>query len=487
MGSVQGLAIKWLLPELNNSIESWCFKVSGCTEEDLVFYDIVIKYYNRILDCINATSEGDSIIFVGWGFTPRLDLKSGFSDLDSKDKDFVFQKANTLETVILQAAKRNVNVNILLTSDHVWCNTSAVIKNFRNNKNIKTYIDNQLYEFHQKGCFFFTKGTPILFLGGMDLHPKANDHIDVQLEIRGTSALLGAGTFYERINSLENGSLQSMDIINYFPFDKRKQFNIQFLRSYPSIDTAKQVTADILKVKNIESRNYAKYGDFTYYTLVYTALLNASKSIYIEDQFFDSMASNIQAPIPLIPNAIKRDYLPTTNPTLDNVLAQKANQLKNNFLVVSTAYRTNNSLPKTIRSGKTGSKNDAGVYIFNSAFKVPFIHSKILIIDDELIIIGSANIWINSYVNNPFMVGECGAAIVCDSTIKGDYFGFQNVSYAQGLRLRLWERLRQACDPLARLNLGNYNNKNSFTNEVDALLAPINLNGKMTDPFVNMP
>jgi phosphatidylserine/phosphatidylglycerophosphate/cardiolipin synthase-like enzyme len=75
-----------------------------------------------------------------------------------------------------------------------------------------------------------------------------------------------------------------------------------------------------------------------------------------------------------------------------------------------------------------------------------YVHSKIWVFDDELIIIGSANYWARSFhaeFGQP--MSEFGVAIT--STKNGKDFGFPNVSYARGLRLKLWERFRKEIEP----------------------------------------
>jgi phosphatidylserine/phosphatidylglycerophosphate/cardiolipin synthase-like enzyme len=342
-------------------------------------------------------------------------------------------------------------------------------------------IDNQLIigsDHHQKAVFIRKSSLPFLFIGGMDITNDRLNWIDAQVEIIGSGALLGLNTLEERWKSVESPFIKSIKpFVNYNvpQILKNSGFTVQFIRTYSPIQVGNE---------KIANRNYAENGDFTYFNLVRKALLNCRKSIYQEDQFFEVMG-NIPQPIesPQSPNNIKRSNISGTS--LDPLIYSKAGQQNFKYFGIGNNY-FNTAFPRYFGNNKFNSSNNNSFPVLmqlgSDFFKLTnvFFHSKLWIFDDELIIIGSANYWNPSFNSEPrpgfqknegdIIKSEFGVAFT-SSKATGEIFGFPKVSYIHGLRLKLWERIRQFAEPAFHFKpdqVGDFENEfNVFVRDFD--------------------
>ena len=480
-----GLTSKWFLPPPKpGSPDAWCFKES--ITYDLKVYVIVAEYYKRIADLVSSLQKGDEVFIVSWGIFGALDL-GGI----------------TLQDLLLKAANiQEVKVRILQSRDRISDKDVKdksndfvdYLKNLLLSQNIKNNIeyitDLSLVQSHQKAVYIRKKEYQYLFVGGMDLMAMGTyNRIDVQVEVTDFGARDGLQTILERWNDL------SPNKIDYnSPYYQNVQVEkngivcqLQFVRSYPS------QTHD-----PNSNRHYANNGDFTYYHLISRAIKLANKSIYIEDQFFQQMGVPHSTKNQIIDsNLYDRHYLPELPPSLDHILFTYKQKIPN-FVVFSQDYlhsdlfrsikQAGRYFPKSIKFNIADNPgiNEVNLDLGKQALEV---HSKTWIFDDEFVLIGSGNYWVNSFIERPnppqgeYLYAEFGVAIVPISACD-EYFGFQNLSFAKALRLRMWERLKQVHNSQYHFDRSKIGN---FRGEYNELTSRITLpNNKIIGPFVEI-
>lgn len=442
---IDRLKQKWFLPESNvESTDFWCYDTSDFNSPPKI-YVTLLEYYNRLFQLISSLGRSDELLIIGWSIFDQLDLVKGIADKDSPTSvlSMLYKAVNAGVIVrILLSENPNFNNEIKDPSKSKTRRKKDDLENLLKIPNLKLKLDASAPEYHQKAVYIKQKNNEFLFLGGMDIEAAASGQTDVQIEFTDAQAQLGYLSLIERWNNVAQSN-EKLNISNKIIGSSGDAFSIQFIRTYPS------------QIEYYDNkRNFAKDGDFTYYHLVHNAIKNASKSIYIEDQFLLSMGSElIQGINSLSGNSLKRSSLPVkANPSIDMVLIPFVTRhLNTSLLVGSNFFSTEkpenyNNLNRIISRMVTKTKSP--VYKYNSSLNnTPYLHSKVMIIDDELIIIGSANYWHQSFIDSQFAVGEFGVAIIANPYLKGNYFGFNNIAFAKGLRLRMWERLRQSIEP----------------------------------------
>jgi phosphatidylserine/phosphatidylglycerophosphate/cardiolipin synthase-like enzyme len=341
----------------------------------------------------------------------------------------------------------------------------------------------------RRRCSSGSNRSRICSSGGIDLTLGRRDWFDVQAEIIGVGADLGRKTLEERWESVKPplGGLSATQ--RSLPPSTGDAHQVQFVRTYPPFP----------KDATNWKRKYAKDGDHTYYSLLSRAIGNARKSIYLEEQFFQTMG-----PAPYRTNPTggssprQRSDLPNLPETIERQLRDAVgNGVK---LVVVAAHKAGplrppdpaarDALVKTLASSlnppmllQTATVTDKlfedGKLV--ATFFENFVHSKTWIFDDfddGFVLIGSGNLWPQSLVSvNLSSESEFGVAFT--SKVKGGSLGFPEVSFARALRIRLWERLRQYRAP-------NYkfprNASATFDDEIKELRKPI----AGIDPFEAM-
>lgn len=440
-------------------------------------------YFDLLGQTIDLTEDGDEIFIVGWLFDIHLKLVEERTVID------YLSKANM----------RNVKIRVLLTGVINGKRNQASVDGINNLKGKGqkiAIIDNQLYfkstedysDHHQKAVFIRRGRIPILFVGGMDIadkddaNPKYNhlSWIDAQAVISGSGALLGLNSLEERWNSVIPSKVPiTMPFVNYDTREGDHGFTVQFVRTYPPSKEG-NVT--------ISGRNYAHDGDFTYDSLIRNAVKNSRKFIYHEDQFFYSVGQNNKNPsIKKLGNDIKRSDI-TGGSSLDDLLIAKANQPGFKYLGIGFDFfrlldkeKKPSEFPKKFHDRKgikkinmfphllTHKLMDTGIEGTNIH---KYFHSKLWIFDDELLVIGSAN-----YFNQSFNTlwdqstsSELGVAIT-SSKASGAGLGFADLPYIHALRLKLWERIRNILVPsdfkFTPQQVGDFEKEFNIFNETD--------------------
>lgn len=433
---------EWFLPAAApGSPDEWCFQTIPTAE-----IRVHTNYwgYNKRLANLFSRAKGpnEEIFLVGWAFS--LDGLRALRGLEA-------------------ARGRRARVRVLTTRDHSWSVNSSQVELARK-KNLEAELDDQLpppppsdvITHHQKAAFIKLEKNSHLFVGGMDVTTgRMGEWIDLQVEVIGHGANLGRITLEERWDSKRapvGGSPPSRQALN--PSGKGGAHQVQFVRTYPPFPT------DPTGWK----RNFAKEGDYTYYALLSRAITKAKSVIYLEEHLFSMMA---QAPRPNCPpggsTPRKRSDLPDLPQTIQQLLKQAiARGVK--LVAVGPGRRPavvaeleNPKNPPVLLCLEPLAPWTDGQEIL-SVSKPPekpdllrrvadmVFHSKTWIFDDEFVVVGSANLWDRSLVNGS-IPPEAEFGVAFTSSVDGEPLGFAGMSFAEGLRRTLWERIRQTFDP----------------------------------------
>jgi phosphatidylserine/phosphatidylglycerophosphate/cardiolipin synthase-like enzyme len=453
----------WFLPKSTNNTDDWCFEIG---DSDVIkFYFTYEDYFKSIHSLINSLCENDEIFMVGWVFDMNLPL---------------VQNGKTCIQMLREAYARGAIIRFLCNGTSPDSPISRglvnkIPKSIKVGKGIKTHNPIALHDtniksdHHQKAVHVKRNGKDILFLGGMDITNDANSKkktyrkwFDIQVKLEGSASILGKRTLEERWSSvLLNSKIEISAPLTSVPEIGKNtgngNFKFQFVRSYPVAESGQQ---------------YALQGDFTYYLLVRNAIKEAKSSIYFEDQFFQPMGNNgIERNYnPKLTNDIKRNDLPYNAKTLDSLLKDASLSKKVKILGIGSDFfypngEQNNNIAlisKKKNSRFAGglntlfreSSNASGIKLLGSLYKAPlksYMHSKIWIFDDAFAIVGSGNYWLHSFLpqsgNTLNLRSEFGVGILPKKGLMADVFGFPEVPFIKGLRLKLWERLRVEVTP----------------------------------------
>ncbi len=462
----------WFLPPGGpGSPDEWCFQTLPTT--DIRLHVSQHAYYERLAGLISQAKTNDEIFLIGWSFS----LEMIFTE--------TFGGPQQIYTFLEAARGRGARVRVLATPQNDGAQQVALAKE----KGVDAVVDDQLRagaSHHQKAVFIKLESSSHLFVGGMDVTMGRRGWFDVEAEIIGLGASLGRKTLEERWESVKPplGGLSATQ--KTLPPAGGDAHQVQFVRTYAPFPT------DTTNWK----RTYAKDGEHTYYSLLSRAIAGARKTIYVEEQFFQTMGP---APARVNPaggsSPRQRSDVPDVPDTIERLLTEAiGNGVK---LVVVAAINSGamrppdpaarDTLVRTLASSanppvllQTVAKRQDffqdGILMathFNN-----FVHSKSWIFDDEFVLIGSGNLWPPSLLSVQ-APAESEFGVAFTSKVDGTSLGFPKASFARALRIRMWERLRQGVDP-------NYtfprNASTSFQDEAKELQTPIG----GVSPFVPM-
>lgn len=448
---------QWFLPESASSSDPWCFATAGASE--IRTYLDFGNYFERLAELFERAAQigpGSEIMLVGWSFRLEQPLR----------------KSNNREAVyyLRDAQRKGASVRILMTptTKGVSSNNEFQLEVAKNAELNTALIDTDLMgnsRHHQKSVLVKLREETHLFVGGMDIWDgKRMGWADVQAEVVGTAASLGRMTLEERWEAQRPPprgkaafSPPPVKAMTPQPSDAHR---CQFVRTYQPIPT----TATAWK------RDYAEDGDHTYYALVRNCILNARKSIYIEDQYFFSMS---RLPPGSLSVPSKRSDVPPPVLGLHDLLALVASRWGINIVAVGPSDDWISRQAPARRSGAAMLRAKIKGTGLLELLKVKphsfFVHSKTFIFDDEFVIIGSANYWPFSY-SSAGTPAEAEFGLGFTSAVDGEQLGFPKVSYARALRVKMWERLRQKTDSSYEFPRDA---SMSFADEVKELKRPI--------------
>lgn len=462
----------WFLPPGGpGSPDEWCFQTAPTAEIRVhVSRD---AYYDRLAAVISQAKTNDEVFLIGWAFSLAMIFTQKFGSIQQ------------ISTFLESARGHGARVRMLAIPQ----NDGAAEVSKAQAVKVDAVVDDQLHagaSHHQKAVFVKLESGSHLFVGGIDLRLGRSGWFDVQAEIIGLGADLGRKTLEERWESVKPplGGLSATKQI--LPSAKGDAHQVQFVRTYPPFP--KDTTS--------WKRTYAKDGDHTYYSLLSRAIASAKKTIYLEEQFFQTMgpaptrtnptggsSPRQRSDVPDVPDTIERLLKDAIGRGVKLVVvaAQDRGPMKppdpaaRAALVKSLDSSTNPPvlLQTVTRPNELFEKGTLVATYYNG-----FVHSKTWIFDDEFVLIGSGNLWRQSLVSGQ-MPAESEFGVAFTSKVDGTSLGFPKATFARALRIKMWERLKRDLDP-------NYtfprNVSTSFEDEVKELQKPLGV----IPPFVMM-
>ena len=223
-----------------------------------------------------------------------------------------------------------------------------------------------------------------------DRSPKGAPTHDVWLEIDGPAVYDVALHFAERWNDPDNRRLTQPRLSTTLPIDFADQaiapagpHSLQLLRTYP-----------VLRRRGF---SWSRQGEFTIWAAYLKAIHNASRYIYLEDQYFYSFEDP-----PLTGRPKDRLYAKDIVVQLGEAIGRGVNVL---VTVPSRKgdWRKHYELQQRGKAMRylTECSNEPGAGRFYGCFLQkgdmdPIVHSKLMLVDDEYAIVGSANIGLRS-------------------------------------------------------------------------------------------
>lgn len=270
---------------------------------------------------------------------------------------------------------------------------------------------------------FLRWDTPDHFDNNPDRPEEGGPTHDIAVRVRGPAVHDIALTFTERWNNTANRNLTNPEITTSIPTN--------FLSTQiPSLGTQ---SVQVLRTYPIEpDRGYtwSNKGEFTIWAAYLNAIRKAEQYIYIEEQFFYSFN---------VPPAIQEPPFPYFSLLRDtDLIYQLGQRLKRGVDVIVLVPRGSEDFVAEWQLHHRGvaahylrniadSHSDYGHFVICSlrvGESDPIVHSKLLIADDEFVLIGTANI--------------CQRSIGYDSEIHLGIVDSANV-FARQLRLDLWQ------------------------------------------------
>lgn len=362
------------------------------------------------------------------------------------------------ETQILDAARAGVKV-YFLGSGHADRNkpTSAFSQKLIDNGGSGA-SDKRIPVFgseHQKFYLFRGPGNEWLaLLGSADLnysrwdtpghiadnpdrspHGEGPSH-DVTVRVQGPAVHDIALTFAERWNDPGNLNRTSPKINSIISTD--------FLKD--PLPPAGPHSVQVLRTYGIErklSYSWAQQGEFTIWASYVSAIKQAQKYIYIEDQYFyafsdptkfDHSSDQTRSSdlVYQLGEAIKRGV-----DVLVLVPSRKGNPNPTNYFQLYARRSAADYLRRVAKA--SGAGRFAACYLVAGDVD-PVIHAKVMIVDDEFALVGSANV--------------CRRSMTYDSEVHLGVIDAEN-QFARDLRLALWqehmdvEKAENLLDPTA--------------------------------------
>ncbi len=346
------------------------------------------------------------------------------------------------ETQILDAARAGIKV-YFLGSGHADRNkpTSAFAQKLVDSGGLGT-SDKRIPVFgseHQKFYIFRGPGNKWLaLLGSADLNDSRWDmpgHIvdnpdrsprgegpshDVTVRVQGPAVHDIALTFAERWNDPANLERTSPKINSTIPTD--------FL--IDPIPPAGPHSVQVLRTYGIErksSYSWAQQGEFTIWASYVNAIKHARNYIYVEDQYFYAFSdpakfgkitgqSRDTDLVYQLGEAIKRGV-----DVLVLVPSRKGNSNPTNYFQLYARRATADYLLRVAEA--SGAGRFAACYLAAGDVD-PVIHAKVMIVDDEFALVGSANV--------------CRRSMTYDSEVHVGIVDAEN-QFARDLRLALWQ------------------------------------------------
>lgn len=352
--------------------------------------------------------------------------------------------SSTINRMFIDASARGVQIRVMLwdqqnvTPSGATQNTAEINRINRGLSNGAAILDGRLLScglrapcgsHHQK--VLIVKGSEGLigFAGGVDINPDRVDQVgatsgaplhDVHCRVKGPAAYDLLRIFLERWQ----------DHPDHTALDRAKGALRGLTEAIPQ--PVGQMLAQVGRTYGNGSRHlgvpggyqFALNGEQTCRRMILRAIEQARRFIYIEDQYLVSMeiSAALQAALPHIQRLII--LIPHGSVTF---LGRQTNFRRQQFIA-------------PLRQGPDGHK--ARVF-FLSPPTAPgtYVHSKMMVVDDQFAIIGSANL--------------CRRSLTHDSEVTVGFYDPAPASMARVLRVALWARHLNLDTPAGRQLLVN--------------------------------
>ncbi|RLN63939.1 hypothetical protein BBP00_00003799 [Phytophthora kernoviae] len=385
------------------------------------------EFFNAVYDDFTATKEGDRVLLAAW----EVSLITLKPDVDPTGVKTGFRE------VIAGVVERGASVNILGWSNvvHRTVNIKArdainkIPKSAVNGARALYIFDDRVRTFtsshHQKTMVIAansssaSKDQPIAYVGGLEITSDRWDTIyhnnsalrdatnitfvrkgwiDSHLRIHGPAAKDVANNFLARWNS------------NYTPGDGLEDELLDFenpeYEDLPMLDYASSRTTASLGSHSVQIvrtfsceydhyKEFAPHGETSLFQARIKAIKNAKNYIYVEDQYFILVPELLDALLAVMPT-IQRLVIVTN---AQNTTSQATGYAKYFYNMVSPLLE---KYPDKIK-----------LYMTKGDLKV-FVHSKLVIIDDVYLSVGSAN-WNRRSMTSD---SELSASVVDKDTVE---------------------------------------------------------------------
>ncbi|ETP24777.1 hypothetical protein F441_02281 [Phytophthora nicotianae CJ01A1] len=418
------------------------------TGNDVTTYTVTKEYFDAAFKDLSSTGEGDRVMLAGWG----TDLIPFQPDVDGGNK-------SQLHDVVEGVIQRGGSFHAL-----VWANLLKKAQNIKVRDDINaipaspTTGEKPLFLFddrtrtitsthHQKNLIIAATNSmgkdehPVAFVGGIDITSDRWDTmyhneselreetgvkgdfdgwLDGHVRIHGPAAKDVAANFISRWNSdyeptqglapdlldFENPTYEDLEPLKYASSTTKSNLgnqNVQIVRTFSC------------KYKNYAE--FAPYGENSLFQARIKALLNAKNFIYIEDQYFILVPELLEALLEVMPT-IQRLIVVVQRP----VGKSKASGYEKYL------YEMTSPIQKLY-------PNKFQIYTTKEELDL-YIHTKVVIIDDVYLSVGSAN-WNRRSMTSD---SELAANIIDDETVESPD-GVKVLKAARDFRIRKFREM----------------------------------------------
>ncbi|TMW55741.1 hypothetical protein Poli38472_010623 [Pythium oligandrum] len=361
-------------------------------------YAVASEYFEDVYDDMENTEEGDRMFFTGWTFE-EVPLIPTVERSELNDTN--------LTAVVARALNRSVDVHILGWANFFETDINVASQKVFNALPAPKYgealflFDDRLPDAtasnHQKTVVIKSNDGLVAYVGGLDLaanrwdvlaHDKAelrrqsgveradtDGWMDVQLKIDGPAAKDVAANFLSRWNAKKKPLDDTFDPLFAFTNPNYTTLPGLDVDSPVVINEDGEHAVQIVRTFSCKYDHYediAPKGEVSIFHSRLKAILQAQNYIYIEDQYFINVPELLMALIEVLPR-LQRLIIVTQPPTADVV---PLGYEKYQFDAIAPLQR---QFPNKVQVLRT--KESRKIYV----------HSKLVIIDDVYLSIGSSN------------------------------------------------------------------------------------------------
>ncbi|KAG7386870.1 hypothetical protein PHYPSEUDO_015180 [Phytophthora pseudosyringae] len=418
------------------------------TGNDVKTYTVTKEFFDAAFADLSSTRTGDRVMLTGWS-----------TDLIPFQPDVDGGKKSQLHDVVAGVIERGGSFHAM-----VWANLLETSKNVKVRDNINaipassTTGEKPLFIFddrtrtltsshHQKNLIIASTNStgsedqPVAFVGGVDITAARWDTIyhnesalreatgvsgsfkgwlDAHVRIHGPAAKDVAANFLARWNSdykptqglahdlldFENPSYSDLAPLNYASSKADSSLGLQ--------------NVQIVRTFSCQYRHYeefAPHGENSLFQARVKALKNAKNFIYIEDQYFILVPELLDAILEVMPT-IQRLIVVAQRPISESKATGYEKYLFDMLAPIQKLY------PNKLQVYST--KKDLNLYI----------HSKVVIVDDVYLSVGSAN-WNRRSMTSD---SELAANIIDDVTVNSPD-GVTVLKAARDFRIRKFQEM----------------------------------------------